>query len=262
MVVGDVNSTIACALTACKLRIKVAHVEAGLRSFDRTMPEEINRLLTDQISDLLFTTHKEANKNLIKEGIPKSKIFCIGDVMIDTLFYQLQRIKRLKPVRGQYALLTLHRPGNVDNPKSMRKIFHALNQIAATIPIIFPVHPRTKKQMKRFNIHCHSNIKLLPPLGYLDFIKLYPKAKLILTDSGSIQIEASVLNIPCLTLRENTERPFTVTHGTNVLVGTNEKKIFREALKILNGKRKQTRLDKMWDGKASERITNKLTATI
>lgn len=254
IVVGDVNSTLACALVASKLHIKVAHVEAGLRSFDRTMPEEINRILTDHLSDILFTTSPDASKLLKKEGIPAGKIFCVGDVMIDSLLYHFGGKRRGAKSKTSYALMTLHRPSNVDNLGNFKNIFIAINEIAKKIKIIFPVHPRTKQKLRRFKIPVHPNIQLLPPQGYLDFIKMYPRAKLILTDSGSIQTEASVLNIPCLTLRENTERPITLTKGTNILVGVNPKRIVSETGKILRGRTKKSKLGKFWDGCASERI--------
>ncbi len=273
LVVGDVNSTLACALVAGKLHIKVAHVEAGLRSFDRRMPEEINRVLTDQISDILFTTCEEAKINLHNEGIPDEKIHFVGNIMIDTLLYNLDKIntryattegspeyhRRIRTTRyefEEYAVLTLHRPGNVDDKDTFERISRALNKIAEHIPIFFPIHPRTKKQIQQFGLEKYykGNIKLLEPLGYLEFLKLYSESKFVLTDSGGIQEETAVLDIPCLTIRENTERPITIEQGTNVLVGTDEEKIVEEAQKILRGERKSKKTLKYWDGKAAERI--------
>ena len=260
LVVGDVNSTLACALAASKLQIKVAHVEAGLRSFDRRMPEEINRVLTDQMSDLLFTTCEGANRNLAKEGIAQDKVFLVGDVMIDTLLYYRQRIALAAGEVPEYAVVTLHRPSNVDDKDTFTRISRALNKIAQQIPIVFPVHPRTRGQIKRLGLGKYYNgkIKLLEPLGYLDFIKLYSKARMVLTDSGGIQEETTVLDIPCLTIRENTERPITITQGTNILVGTDEGKIVKEAQKILRGERKRRKRIKYWDGRAAERIVKVL----
>lgn len=257
LVVGDVNSTLACSLTASKLNIKVAHVEAGLRSFDRRMPEEINRVLTDYMSDFLFTTCEDANKNLAREGIKSDKVFLVGDVMVDTLLYYTKELRKCSSfIKKEYAIVTLHRPSNVDDKDTFEHISKALNVIAKAIPIIFPVHPRTRGQIKRFGFEKYysKNITLLEPLGYLDFIKLYPKAKMVLTDSGGIQEETTVLDIPCLTIRENTERPVTIKEGTNILVGTDQKKIVEEAKKILHGKRKRRKTLKYWDGKSAERI--------
>ena len=278
IVVGDVNSTLACALSAVKLHIPVAHVEAGLRSFDRTMPEEINRVLTDVISDFLFTPSIDADQNLRKEGIPKKKIYRVGDVMVDSLLYNIEKAERsniLQKLRldngsiSNYALLTLHRPSNVDNFDSLLNILKALNKISLKIPIIFPMHPRTKRQIKHFNLkHYFTKINTrnntlaplekkiysIEPLGYLDFINVMMHSKFIMTDSGSIQEESTVLKIPCLTLRDSTERPLTVSKGTNTLVHNDSKKIIFEAFQILEGKRKKKKLSKLHDGKASERI--------
>jgi UDP-N-acetylglucosamine 2-epimerase (non-hydrolysing) len=261
LVVGDVNSTLACSLAASKLQIKVAHVEAGLRSFDRKMPEEINRVLTDQISDFLFTTCEGANRNLAKEGVAQDKVFLVGDVMIDTLLYYRQRISLAAGEVPEYAVVTLHRPSNVDDKDTFERISMALNKIAKQIPIVFPVHPRTRRQIKRLGLGKYYNekIKLLEPLGYLDFIKLYAKARMVLTDSGGIQEETTVLDIPCLTIRENTERPITITQGTNILVGTDEGKIVKEAQKILRGERKRRKTIKYWDGMAAKRIVKIIT---
>jgi len=263
VVVGDVNSTIACGLVAAKLHIPLAHVEAGLRSFDRRMPEEINRLLTDTISDYLFTPAEEANKNLKNEGIPEEKIFLVGDIMIDTLLWEMERTPHInKPPlpeldNNNYAALTLHRPSNVDDPEIFKGILNALDEIANKIPIIFPAHPRTINRMKEFQFYPKSkNIKIIEPLSYREFLRLYKNSKFVLTDSGSIQQETTFLNIPCLTIRENTERPFTITKGTNVLTGTDPKRITEEAFKILEGETKQSEGLPLWDGKTAKRIVN------
>jgi UDP-N-acetylglucosamine 2-epimerase (non-hydrolysing) len=239
LVVGDVNSTLACALVCSKLGIRVAHVEAGLRSRDRTMPEEINRLLTDQISDLLLTPSEDADANLRAEGIPQERIRFVGNVMIDSLFGQLKRAEAsriredLRVAGRDYATLTLHRPSNVDDPQTFARILDALEQIARRLPIIFPVHPRTRARLDEFGfmerVARSENLRLVEPLGYLDFLRLYSGSRLVLTDSGGIQEETTALSIPCLTLRENTERPVTVELGTNQIVGTNAERITRAA---------------------------------
>lgn len=261
IVVGDVNSTIACGLVASKLHIPLAHVEAGLRSFDRSMPEEINRLLTDAISDYLFTPAEEANENLKKEGIPEEKIYLVGDIMIDTLIWEMERTPDIdKPPfenleAENFAVLTLHRPSNVDDEETFKGIVEALNTISKEIEIVFPAHPRTQKRIEDFDIEFdRDNIKIIDPLSYRDFLRLYMNSKFVLTDSGSIQQETTYLNIPCLTIRENTERPFTITKGTNVLVGTNRDVIVEESLRILNGKQKKSTNMPLWDGKTAERI--------
>ncbi len=263
VVVGDVNSTLAGALTAVKLQIPVAHVEAGLRSYDRDMPEEINRLLTDAISDYLFTPSPDADDNLRKEGIPDSKIFLVGDVMVDSLLHNKEKAEHslvlsqmgLKP--AGYAVLTLHRPSNVDESESLLKISQALREICRRIPVIFPAHPRTKKNIERFAFQNHfadERIRFIEPLGYLDFMKLMMNARFMMTDSGGIQEETTVLNIPCLTLRNTTERPITLTHGTNTLVWNDPQKIASEAFKIIDGKGKKGSVPALWDGKAAVRI--------
>jgi UDP-N-acetylglucosamine 2-epimerase (non-hydrolysing) len=270
LVVGDVNSTIACALVCAKLGIKVGHVEAGLRSRDRTMPEEINRVLTDQISDLLFTPSPDADANLIAEGIPAERIRFVGNIMIDSLFKNLEyaresKIKsELNLADGSYAVLTLHRPSNVDNPETFSRILYALEEISAQIPIVFPVHPRTRKTIDEFHfgarIAAMSGLKLIDPLGYIDFLSLYSTAKLVLTDSGGIQEETTALKIPCLTLRENTERPITVEMGTNVIVGTDRQRIVEEAMAVIEGRKSdKAQLPPLWDGHTSERILDSLT---
>jgi len=269
LVVGDVNSTIACALVCVKLGIKVAHVEAGLRSRDRTMPEEINRLLTDQIADLLFTPSPDADQNLLAEGIPRERIRFVGNIMIDSLFANLQRAResRIKSELGlsdrQYAVLTLHRPSNVDNRETFERILSALEQIAAKLPIIFPAHPRTTKTIEQLGLSDRvasiRSLRLIEPIGYLDFLNLYSTARLVLTDSGGIQEETTVLGIPCLTLRENTERPITVEMGTNVVVGTDTQKIVSEAAAILNGAAaKRAQQPPLWDGRTADRILDVL----
>ncbi len=347
MVVGDVNSTLACALAASKIhyskdsvestkidsfnseqlsvnnptnsknsinpmnargyRPLIAHVEAGLRSFDRTMPEEINRLLTDQISDFLFTPSPDANENLKKEGVPEEKIFLVGNVMVDSLLYNLEKAKKSTVLyrlglinsnptnqinqidkinqTNRYALLTLHRPSNVDNKDAFLRIINALAEISKRIPIIFPIHPRTRKQIEAFGFQKYfsflelnsinsinqtnqrnkknqrnqtNQIKLIDPLGYLDFLNLMTHSKFVMTDSGGIQEETTVLGIPCLTLRETTERPITISQGTNVLVWNDTQKIIDEAFKILDGKGKRGNCPELWDGKAAERIVETL----
>lgn len=266
VVVGDVNSTIACALTAVKLFIPVAHVEAGLRSFDRDMPEEINRILTDAISDYLFTTCCDANNNLLKEGIPKEKIHFVGNVMIDTLLKQIDKasdsdiLDKLNLKSKNYTVLTLHRPSNVDDKETFVRILDAFEEIQKKIKIILPIHPRTKKRIEEFGLS-HKiknmvNFKIIEALGYLDFLKLMSDSKFVLTDSGGIQEETTILKIPCITLRETTERPITVTKGTNIIVGSNKEKIIKESLKIIEGREKEGKVPELWDGKAAERIVN------
>lgn len=268
LVVGDVNSTVACALVCAKLGVKVAHVEAGLRSRDRTMPEEINRILTDAISDLLLTTSQDADENLKAEGIPKDKIKFVGNVMIDSLFYNLERAKtsnmreKLGLVGKDYAVLTLHRPSNVDEKEVFSALLDALISIAEKLPIIFPVHPRTRGNIEKFGFTeriAGSNLKLIEPLGYLDFLNLYSGAKMVLTDSGGLQEETTALGIPCLTLRENTERPITIELGTNQLVGMRPEKIRQAADAILkNSNRKNIQIPPLWDGRAAKRICDAL----
>jgi len=274
VVVGDVNSTLAASLVAAKLGISVAHVEAGLRSEDRSMPEEINRILTDRISDYLFTTCEDANKNLKKEGILKEKIYFVGNVMIDTLLQfktKAETSAKIKIAGEEYALLTLHRPSNVDDQRVFKNILEALIKVSKKIPILFPAHPRTQKQIKTFGyeryfnvlnlnpmnaIHPKNSINLTGPLSYLEFLNLMANSKWVYTDSGGIQEETTILGVPCLTLRENTERPITVKEGTNTLVGNNHKKILKESFKIINGEGKKGKVPKLWDGKAAERIVN------
>ncbi len=255
LVVGDVNSTLACALVASKLNIKVAHIEAGLRSNDRSMPEEINRIVTDHLSDLLFTTCKDGDENLLREGISSDKVHLVGNVMIDTLLYSMNKIKPTSS-KEKYAVLTLHRPSNVDVKETFEGISKAIYRISRDIKVVFPVHPRTRKQIEKlgFSKYYNRNMKLLEPLSYLEFLKLYSNASVVLTDSGGLQEETSALDVPCLTLRENTERPITIERGTNILVGTDEKSIVQETDKILKGERKRKKRLELWDGKVSGRI--------
>ena len=269
LVVGDVNSTIACALVCVKLGVKVAHVEAGLRSRDRTMPEEINRLLTDQISDLLFTPSRDADENLRAEGIPEERIRFVGNVMIDSLYQHLERA-RLSSVRADlgvsdldYAVITLHRPSNVDVSETFARILSALEVITESVPVVFPVHPRTRKTIAELDfgerVAAMKNLRVIDPLGYIDFLHLYSGSRLVLTDSGGIQEETTALGIPCLTLRENTERPITVELGTNVVVGTDTTRIVNAASAALNGSaRTAAQRPPLWDGHTSERILDVL----
>ena len=269
LVVGDVNSTLACALVCVKLGVKVAHVEAGLRSRDRSMPEEINRLLTDQIADLLFTPSHDADENLLAEGIARERIRFVGNVMIDSLQKNLETARDLRTreklglAQVDYALLTLHRPSNVDLRDSFERILAALEVIASKLPIVFPVHPRTRKTIAELalgnRVESIKNLRIIDPLGYLDFLNLSSSARLVLTDSGGIQEETTALGVPCLTLRENTERPITVEMGTNVIVGTDTAKIVSAATAALNGSaKKTTRQPPLWDGRTSERILDAL----
>jgi UDP-N-acetylglucosamine 2-epimerase (non-hydrolysing) len=268
LVVGDVNSTLACALVCVKLGVKVAHVEAGLRSRDRTMPEEINRLLTDQIADLLFTPSADANDNLLAEGISGERIRLVGNVMIDSLYQHLERSQQsqikdaLELNDKRYAVLTLHRPSNVDDPLTFGRILDALEKISEQLPIVFPVHPRTRKTIVELGLGKRveriGELRLVDPLGYLDFLNLFSGAQLVLTDSGGIQEETSVLGVPCITLRENTERPITVTMGTNKVVGTDVEKIVAAAFTALAETEKPAVDIPLWDGHTAERILDAL----
>ena len=262
VVVGDVNSTLACSVVAAKMSppVRVAHVEAGLRSRDRSMPEEVNRIVTDALSDLLFTTSPDADRNLLSEGVERRKIHRVGNVMIDTLRRFLARadasdvIRRLG-IAAPYALLTMHRPSNVDEPGALRGIFTALEILARELPIVFPVHPRTVKMMREAGVEARApGLRLIEPLGYLDFLHLQARARLVLTDSGGIQEETSILGVPCLTLRENTERPITLARGTNRLVGSDPKRIVAAARRILRAPVPRPRAIPLWDGKAAARI--------
>jgi len=274
LVVGDVNSTLAAALVAAKMKIPVAHIEAGLRSFDLTMPEEINRRLTDAVSDFLFVTERSGVDNLLREGVSRTKIFLVGNVMIDcllrhrklasqsNLLTDLGIRKKGLPVRD-YGVLTLHRPSNVDDAKVLRGILEAIGEIAQDFPIFFPVHPRTQRNLERFRLtrltsnaldRPASGLVLLEPLGYLDFLALNDAARIVFTDSGGIQEETTVLGVPCLTLRNNTERPATIVRGTNHLVGVDPDRIVSAARSALAGVRRMKRRPPLWDGRAAERI--------
>jgi len=273
LVVGDVNSTIGCSLVASKIhypdgapRPRIAHVEAGLRSYDRTMPEEINRVLTDAIADLLFLTEASAARNLRREGVAASKIHFVGNTMVDTLLRNRERargssILSTLGLQGlgrteRYAVLTLHRPSNVDDRAAFTEIVAALAEVAKRLPILFPVHPRTAARIREFGLEGHfaeGGLRATDPLGYLDFLCLMSNAALVLTDSGGIQEETTALGVPCVTLRENTERPITITQGTNVLAGTKKASIVRLAARQLASRAKR-RVPKYWDGRAGERI--------
>ncbi len=270
LVVGDVNSTLAATLVSVKLGIRVAHVEAGLRSRDRTMPEEINRLLTDQVADLLFTPSEDANENLRAEGIPPERIRFVGNVMIDSLLKHLEQAKastihKALGLEGRdYAVLTLHRPSNVDELGTFTPILASLEAISQRLPVVFPVHPRTRKMVADFGLEERvmkaSGLRLIEPLGYLDFLSLLSTARLVLTDSGGIQEETTVLGIPCLTLRENTERPITVVQGTNTIVGTDPQRITSAAFAALDQDlRGSHQVPPLWDGHTAERIVEALT---
>ncbi|MFO0863293.1 MAG: UDP-N-acetylglucosamine 2-epimerase (non-hydrolyzing) [Gemmataceae bacterium] len=259
VVVGDVNSTLACALVSVKLHVPVAHVEAGLRSFDRSMPEEINRILTDAMSDWLFVPEPAGVANLRREGVGESKIHYVGNVMIDTLAASLPRIHAspildafgLKP--KEYGVLTLHRPSNVDRPESLDRLLSAISRLQSEIPFVFPIHPRTESLLRSrpFNL---SHVRFVEPMGYLDFMKLVADSRLVLTDSGGVQEETTYLGVPCLTMRLSTERPSTIEHGTNQLVGLDSEAIVAAGLSVLRGEMKAGKLLDTWDGHASERI--------
>ena len=260
VVPGDVNSTLACSLVASKKNIKIAHLEAGLRSFDRDMPEEINRILTDHLSDILFTTEKSAKINLFKEGIKKEKIIFVGNTMIDSLkktidkaiknkFYEKYRLSS-----NNYCLLTIHRPSNVDDIDRLKEIIDMINTISKTIKVVFPIHPRTLNSIKLNNININDEIIDIEPLPYLEFLGLMAESKVVITDSGGIQEETTYLGIQCLTIRDNTERPITIEIGTNKLLGSDFEKVKKEVLEITKGKLKKGRIPKYWDGRAGERI--------
>jgi len=273
LVVGDVNSTIAAALTAVKLGIGVAHIEAGLRSFDMTMPEEINRKLTDAVSSLLFVTEQSGVGNLKREGVSAEKIFLVGNVMIDSLLRH-RELAAKSPILDRlgvrengsccrpYGVLTLHRPSNVDDPKTLQGILSAVNKVAAEFPVFFPIHPRTRKNIESFGLQQYltdtglNRVGIVPldPLGYLDFLSLNDRARIVFTDSGGVQEETTVLGVPCLTLRENTERPATVEHGSNQVVGVNADRILAAARSILKNPARQSQRPPLWDGKAASRI--------
>ncbi len=264
IVVGDVNSTIACSLVASKLNIKVAHVEAGLRSYDRSMPEEINRLLTDSISDYLFVTERSGLENLEREGIPSKKVFFTGNVMIDSLVHYLPKaaksniLRKLKINDSKFILLTLHRPANVDSQQFLEQLVSFLNNLSEKRPIIFPIHPRTNKNLQEHNLisKLSENVLLTDPIGYIDFLCLTKNAELIITDSGGIQEESTYLGVQCITVRDNTERPVTVDVGTNQLIGTELNNVEAAAMSILDGYKKKGSIPELWDGKAAERIVD------
>lgn len=269
VVLGDVNSTLACSVTAAKLHVPVAHVEAGLRSYDRTMPEEINRLVTDAIAEVLFTTEKSGNENLIKEGKPESQIYFTGNVMIDSLVFAKPQINRsqvstdLKLPDKSYCITTLHRPSNVDDPKTLAKIFEIFDTIQNKLSVVFPIHPRTRKMIETFGLSDKvskmKNLRLMDPVGYFDFVSLTAHAKMAITDSGGLQEETTYLGVPCLTMRENTERPITIEVGTNTLVGSDEQLIYSKVDEIIKGTYKNGSVPELWDGRAAERITNVFT---
>jgi UDP-N-acetylglucosamine 2-epimerase (non-hydrolysing) len=259
LVYGDVNSTMAAALVCSKLLIRVGHVEAGLRSFDRTMPEEINRIVTDRLADMLFTPSEDGDINLKREGVPAEKIYQVGNVMIDSLV-QLLPVAMQCPKNGlpeRYALVTLHRPSNVDDSASLRGILEALLEVNEQLDVVFPVHPRTRQRIEQFGISTEK-LHLLEPLPYIEFLSLQRRAVVVITDSGGIQEETTYLGVPCLTLRSNTERPVTVSMGTNVLVGQDPRLLVSELLRILEGKAKKGSIPPLWDGRASERIAQAL----
>jgi UDP-N-acetylglucosamine 2-epimerase (non-hydrolysing) len=268
LVPGDVNSTLACTLVASKLGFPVAHIEAGLRSFDRTMPEEINRVVTDQLADLLFTPSRDADENLRREGIPPEKICFVGNVMIDTLAHLQVKAKtrwtQLKPRFDweSFCLVTLHRPANVDDPNTLAEIMVALAEISQQLPIIFPVHPRTRQRLSELTIPIpKTNFLLTEPLGYLDFLALEMQANLVITDSGGVQEETTYLGVPCLTVRQNTERPITITHGTNQLVESKHEKIVQAANDKIRFPEREKREIEFWDGRAAERIVQAIFET-
>jgi UDP-N-acetylglucosamine 2-epimerase (non-hydrolysing) len=264
LVVGDVNSTLAATIAAVKLDIPVAHVEAGLRSGDRTMPEELNRLMTDVVASWLFTTEADGEANLLREGIDPARIHFVGNVMIDTLLANLERAKKLDTLErlglteGKFCLLTLHRPSNVDDPARLAELFGALEEIHDRVPIVFPVHPRTATNISEALGGRDLKFQIIEPQDYLDFLRLMADAKIVLTDSGGVQEETTALGTPCFTLRDSTERPITVTHGTNTMVGADREVILREVMATLDGNPKAGNVPDLWDGKASERIANVL----
>jgi UDP-N-acetylglucosamine 2-epimerase (non-hydrolysing) len=276
LVVGDVNSTLACSIVAKKLNIPVSHVEAGLRSGDMTMPEEINRIVTDSISDMFFVTEPSGIENLKREGKDASSIYYVGHVMVDNLLYQVDKLvntdtsafdtNRFKTLNltggGRYGVVTLHRPGNVDDPGTMAQICAALKEISCELPLIFPVHPRTQGNLEKFGIELGSKITLVGPQAYMPFLNLWKDAAVVLTDSGGLQEETTAMGVPCITIRNNTERPVTVEQGSNVLAGTDPVSIIAETRKVLRGEGKQGRRPHLWDGKAAERIVAVLAAEL
>ena len=280
VVVGDVNSTLSAALTAAKMGLPLAHVEAGLRSFDRTMPEEVNRVLTDTLADFLFVTEPSGVENLLREGRPKERIFLVGNVMIDALRQSLPRAQshpmsdKLQTwcksgvnLAGPYGLVTLHRPSTVDDLAVFRMIWTALEEIATEIPLVFPIHPRTQNRMEAGGLRGSGQgdsggVRIVPPMSYLQFLRLQSRATLVITDSGGVQEETTALGIPCLTVRESTERPITLSEGTNLLVGLNGRLLVEEARRVLRGEGKKGRVPRLWDGRASARIVGTLVDQI
>lgn len=270
IVVGDVNSTIACSLVAAKLHVKIAHVESGLRSFDMEMPEEINRILTDRISDFLFVTEKSGLENLKKEGVPEEKVFFTGNVMIDSLVQHLPKaeesciLKDYGLTPQNYVLVTLHRPSNVDSKEDLMQLINLLNALGEKEKLIFPIHPRTKSNMAKFGLDgiLNKNVIITDPIGYIDFMALTKNSRLIVTDSGGIQEESTYMGVQCITVRDNTERPSTVEIGTNQLIGTDLAKVEKAALEVLSGKVKKGKIPELWDGKAAERITEIISKKI
>jgi UDP-N-acetylglucosamine 2-epimerase (non-hydrolysing) len=264
IVVGDVNSTVAASLVSVKMGVPVAHVEAGLRSFDRSMPEEINRMLTDVISEYLFVSEPSGLHNLRREGVAENKIFYVGNVMIDSLIHYRQKASRLATLDqfmvspGKFTLVTLHRPSNVDTEEGLGKIVTMFEKLASRSSVIFSVHPRTRKMLEHFGLGQRTekiaNLQITEPLGYLEFLCLMDRAQLVVTDSGGIQEETTYLGVPCLTLRENTERPITCEIGTNELCGLDLEKIVQKSFEVYDGRAKQGRVPELWDGKAAERI--------
>lgn len=265
IVFGDVNSTIACSLAAAKLGIPIAHVESGLRSFDWNMPEEINRVLTDRLSTVLFTTSPEAKDNLINEGISTKRIHFVGNTMIDSLVkfqqkFEQSKIRNSLDMNGDYALITFHRPSNVDNKSKLKKLMNAIQDVSNIISCIFPIHPRTKKMLessKLYNeLHNNNNIRLIEPIGYIDFMCLQKNASIVLTDSGGIQEESTFFGIPCITVRKNTERPITISKGTNKLIGTDYSRILEAVTTSINQNNDENSIPPLWDGKAAARISS------
>ena len=272
VVFGDVNSTLACSIVAKKMGIPVAHVEAGLRSGDMAMPEEINRLVTDSISDWLFVTEPSGMEHLRREGKPESALYYVGHVMVDNVLYQRDRLDThaqadglsaaFKRSHARYGVVTLHRPSNVDDVATLAPLMGALSSVAAELPLAFAVHPRTRHNLERFGIALHPGIELLPPLPYMEFLDLWKDAAVVLTDSGGLQEETTALGVACITLRHNTERPVTVDEGTNTLVGTDPARIVEQTRQVLAGAGKAGRRPHLWDGKAAQRIAQQLAAAL